>query len=59
MAQSVGCPDLQKPSGKEEQRMIDSHLSINLKQFNTQKPMAVFLYQSLQDHTAIACGDIP
>jgi hypothetical protein len=36
----------------------ETDLSINLKQFNTQKPMAVFLYRSLQDHTAIACGAI-
>jgi len=37
----------------------ETDLSINLKQFNMQKPMAVILYQSAQDHTAIACGDIP
>lgn len=37
----------------------ETDLSINLKQFNTQKPMAVILYRSVQDHTAIACGDIP
>jgi len=37
----------------------ETDLSINLKQFNTQKPMAVILYRSAQDHTAIACGDIP
>jgi hypothetical protein len=37
----------------------ETDLSINLKQFNTQKPMAVILYQSTQDRTAIACGDIP
>jgi hypothetical protein len=36
----------------------ETDLSINLKQFNTQKPMAVILYRSLQDHTAIACGDV-
>ncbi len=36
----------------------ETDLSINLKQFNTQKPMAVVLYRSLQDHTVIACGDI-
>jgi hypothetical protein len=36
----------------------ETDLSINLKEFNTQKPMAVVLYRSLQDHTVIACGDI-
>jgi hypothetical protein len=36
----------------------ETDLSINLKQFNTQKPMAILLYRSLQDHTEIACGDI-
>ncbi len=37
----------------------ETDLSINLKQFNTQRPMAVILYRSAQDHTVIACGDIP
>jgi hypothetical protein len=37
----------------------ETDLSINLKEFNTQKPMAVVLYRSAQDHTVIACGDIP
>ncbi len=37
----------------------ETDLSINLNQFNTQKPMAVILYRSTQDRTAIACGDIP
>ena len=37
----------------------ETDLSINLKQFNTQKPMAVIVYASSQDHTAVACGDIP
>ena len=37
----------------------ETDLSINLKQFNMQKPMAAILYQSTEDHTAIACGDIP
>ena len=36
----------------------ETDLSINLEEFNTQKPMAVLLYRSPQDHTAIACGDI-
>jgi hypothetical protein len=37
----------------------ETDLSINLKQFSAQKPMAVVLYRSPQDHTVIACGDIP
>ena len=37
----------------------ETDLTINLQQFNTQRPMAVILYRSDQDHTAIACGDIP
>ena len=37
----------------------ETDLSMNLKQFNTQRPMAVVLYRSTQDHTAIACGDVP
>jgi hypothetical protein len=36
----------------------ETDLTINLKDFNSQKPMAVFLYRSIQDHTAVACGDI-
>jgi hypothetical protein len=36
----------------------ETDLSINLKQFNMQKPMAVIFYRSIQDHTAIACGDV-
>jgi len=37
----------------------ETDLSINLKEFNAQRPMAVVLYRSAQDLTAIACGDIP
>jgi len=37
----------------------ETDLTINLKQFNAQGPMAVVLYKSPQDHTVIACGDIP
>jgi len=37
----------------------ETDLSINLKEFNTQRPMAFVLYRSAQDLTAIACGDIP
>jgi hypothetical protein len=36
----------------------ETDLSINLQQFNMQKPMAVVLYRSTQDQTVIACGDI-
>lgn len=46
---------LVSPDGGES----ETDLSINLNQFNTQKPMAVILYRSTQDRTAIACGDIP
>ena len=37
----------------------ETDLSIDLKQLNTQRPMAVLLYRSAEDHTAIACADIP
>ena len=37
----------------------ETDLSINLKEFNTQRPMAVVLYRSALDLTEIACGDIP
>jgi len=37
----------------------ETDLSINLKEFNTHKPMAVVLYRSVQDQTVIACGDVP
>jgi hypothetical protein len=37
----------------------ETDLSINLKQFNTQKPLAVIIYRSAQDRTTIACGDVP
>ena len=36
----------------------ETDLSINLKEFNTKKPMAILLYRSPQDQTIIACGDI-
>lgn len=36
----------------------ETDLSISLKQFNAQKPWAIILFRSLQDHTALACGDI-
>lgn len=47
------------PMSPPDAGQSETDLSIDLKQFNTQRPMAVFLYQSIQDHTAIACGDIP
>jgi hypothetical protein len=37
----------------------ETDLSINMKQLDTQKPLAVILYWSTEDRTAIACGDIP
>jgi len=37
----------------------ETDLSINLEQFNMQKPMAVILYRSTTDHMASACGDVP
>jgi hypothetical protein len=37
----------------------ETDLTINLKQFNTQKPMAVIVYESEQDRTIVACGDLP
>ena len=46
------------PMSPPDAGQSETDLSINLKQFNTQKPMAVILYQSLQDHTAVACGDV-
>ncbi len=36
----------------------ETDLSINLKQFNTEKPMAIVFYRSPQDRTVIAWGDI-
>jgi hypothetical protein len=49
LAYSMSPPD----AGQSE-----TDLTINLREFNSQKPMAVFLYRSIQDHTAVACGDI-
>jgi len=37
----------------------ETDLTINLEQFNTQKPMAVIIYESDQDRTPVACGDLP
>jgi hypothetical protein len=37
----------------------ETDLTIDLKQFNAQKPMTVILYKSAQDRTAVACGDLP
>lgn len=37
----------------------ETDLDINLQQFNTERPFAIVLYRSLEDHTAIACGDVP
>lgn len=46
---------LVSPDGGES----ETDLSINLNQFNAQKPYAVFIYRSAQDRTVIACGNIP
>ncbi len=51
--------DLALPLTAPDAGTSETDLSINLKQFNTQRPMAVLLYRSTDDHTAIACGDIP
>jgi hypothetical protein len=50
--------DLAYPMSPPDAGASETDLSINLKEFNTQKPLAVVLYQSLQDHTVIACGDV-
>lgn len=46
------------PMAVPEAGESETDLSISLKQLNTQKPLAVILYRSVQDHTAIACGDV-
>lgn len=50
--------DLAYPMTAPDAGESETDLSINLKEFNTQKPMAIFLYRSDQDDTIIACGDI-
>ena len=50
--------DLAYPMTAPDAGESETDLSINLKQFNTQKPMAVVIYRSPQDHTVVACGDI-
>jgi hypothetical protein len=50
--------DLAYPMTAPDAGASETDLSINLEQFNAQKPMAVILYRSPQDHTAIACGDV-
>ena len=50
--------DLAYPMTAPDAGESETDLSINLKQFNTQKPMAVVLYRSPQDNTVVACGDI-
>ena len=49
LAYAMSAPD----AGQSE-----TDLSINLEQLNAQKPLAVLLYRSPQDHTPIACGDV-
>lgn len=36
----------------------ETDLTIKLEEFNKQKPLAIVIYRSAQDHTTIACGDI-
>jgi hypothetical protein len=50
--------ELAYPMSPPDAGASETDLDINLKQFNTQKPMAVILYRSLQDHTPIACADV-
>jgi len=50
--------ELAYPMTAPDAGQSETDLSINLEQFNAQKPMAVILYRSPQDHTAIACGDV-
>ena len=50
--------ELAYPMAAPDAGQSETDLSINLEQFNAQKPMAVILYQSPQDHTPIACGDV-
>jgi hypothetical protein len=50
--------ELAYPMSAPDAGQSETDLSINLEQFNAQKPMAVILYRSPQDHTAIACGDV-
>lgn len=51
--------DLAYPMSVPDGGESETDLSIDLKQFDAQKPMAVVLYRSPQDPTMIACGDIP
>ena len=51
--------DLAYPMTAPDAGQSETDLSINLKEFNAQRPMAVFLYRSTQDHTPIACADVP
>jgi hypothetical protein len=50
--------DLAYPMAAPDAGQSETDLLINLKEFNSQRPMAVVLYRSTQDHTVIACGDI-
>ena len=51
--------DLAYPMSVPDAGESETDLSINLQQFNTQRPMAVVLYRSPDDRTVIACGDVP
>lgn len=46
------------PMSPPDAGQSETDLTINLNEFNTQKPMAILLYRSLQDHTVVACGDV-
>lgn len=46
------------PMAAPDAGQSETDLLINLKEFNSKRPMAVVLYRSPQDHTDIACGDI-
>lgn len=46
------------PMSPPDAGQSETDLTIDLKELNTQKPMAILLYRSLQDRTAVACGDI-
>lgn len=50
--------DLAYPMTAPDAGQSETDLSINLKEFNTQKPLAILLYRSAQDHTVIGCGDV-
>jgi hypothetical protein len=46
------------PMSPPDAGQSETDLSINLKELNTKKPLAILLYRSTQDRTVIACGDV-